>query len=123
MTKRKQSLLTPELVEHIERRMVEFRGFCPELAEAIGVLTFGQAFGWKGVWMIYSRSKIKKMEAALDLSFRDHMPERTEQSSRILGVRMADEIGKYWAIVKGEHPVPHKAYVDDEGQSDLFMTG
>ena len=125
MSKRKHPPLLPEdLAAHVERRAAEFRGYCPELAEAIGALVFGQVFGWKGVWMIYSRSKVKSMEAALGLTFRDVMPERTEESSRILGVRLADELGKYWAVVKGEVPVQGgKAYADDEGQSDLFMTG
>jgi len=117
-------LLPPELAQHVAGLFPTYRGYCPELAEAIGALVFGQAFGWKGVFMIYSRGKVRSMEKILGLNFREVMPERTENSSRIHGVRLADEIGRFWAVVKGEVPVRGgKGYADDEGQSDLFLTG
>ena len=49
------------------------------------------------------------------------MPERTELSTRITGIRWADQLGKFWAVVKGEVPVPGgKARMNDGDQPDLF---
>ena len=125
MTKPKAAtLLPPETAQHVAAMLPEWRGYCPNLSEALGGLMFGQAFGWKGLYMIHSRAKVRAMETTLGLVFREVLPERTALTSKIYGIRIADELGKFWAVVKGEIPVPGgKGYADDEGQSDLFMTG
>ena len=94
-------LLPPELAQHVAALLPEYRGYCPELAEAIGALVFGQAFGWKGVFMIYSRSKVRSMGGS-SASTSARSCRSAPLSSRILGIRLADEIGKFWAVVKGE---------------------
>ena len=121
----KRASLLPYLPADTEASVIEaaksFRGYAPRLADALGALAFGQIYGWRAVMICYSRSTVKGYEQALGISFRDHMPDRTDVSHRILGVRLADDLGKFWAVVKGEVSVPGgKAYVDDEGQSDLF---
>ena len=74
--------------------------------------------------MIHTRGTVKKYEKILGLEFKDCMPERTEYTDRLLGIRLADEIGKFWAVVKGEVPVPGgKAYMHGEDQDDLFLGG
>ena len=125
MTKAKTApLLPPETAHHVAALLPEWRGYCPDLSEALGALVFGQAYGWKGLYMIHSRTKVRAMEATLGLNFREILPERTALTSKIIGIRVADEIGRFWAVVKGEVPVRGgKGYADDEGQSDLFMTG
>lgn len=114
--------LSPELSAHVAAVVHEYRGSCPSLSEAIGALVFGQFYGWKGVYMIYSRAKVRSMEEILGLKFREVMPERTDDSARINGIRIADELGKFWAVAKAEISVPGgKQYADDLGQSDLFL--
>jgi hypothetical protein len=119
--KRLLPFLPPEVDQAVVQTASEYRGHCGTLAGALGALTFGQLYGWKAVWLVHSRSTIKEYEAALGISFRDHMPERTELSSRITGIRWADELGKFWAVVKGEVSVPGgKARMNDGDQPDLF---
>lgn len=118
------AFLPASVSDQVQRSAVEYRGYAPIVADGLGALVFGQLYGWRGVMMLYSRSRIRDFEKALGITFRDHMPERTELSARITGVRVADEIGKFWAVVKGEVPVQGgKAYVDDVGQDDMFRTG
>jgi len=121
----KRARLLPYLPADVEDSVVQavldYRGMAPKVADALGALAFGQLYGWRGVMMIYSRSTVRGYEQALGITFKDHMPDRTEVSDRILGVRVADELGRFWAVVKGEISVPGgKSYVDDEGQGDLF---
>lgn len=116
--------LTAEQSASVEKAMAEYKGYAPALSDAVGALVLGQLYGWKAVYMIHSRSSIKRFEEILGLSLRDSMPERTELSSRILGVRLADELGRFWAVVKGDVSVPGgKSYLDDLGQADLFHEG
>ena len=113
--------LPPETEETVVQRASEYRGHCATLAGALGALAFGQLYGWKAVWLVHSRGTIKSYEEALGISFRDHMPDRTELSTRIVGIRWADELGKFWAVVKGEVSVPGgKARMNDGDQPDLF---
>ena len=115
--------LDPSVAAQVEKAALEYRGYAPTVADALGARVFGQLYGWRGVMMLYSRSRIRDFEAALGISFRDHMPDRTDHSARILGVDLADRIGKFWAVVKGEVQVPGgKAYIDDADQPDMFRT-
>lgn len=126
MTKQKQSMfpfLPSEQSAAVEKAIAEYKGYAPRVSHAIGALVLGQLYGWRAIVMIHSRSNIREFEAILGVTFRDVMPDRTELSDRILGVRIADELGKFWAVVKGDVSVPGKSYVDDAGQSDLFIGG
>lgn len=115
--------LDSSVATQVEKAALEYRGYAPTVADALGALVFGQLYGWRAVMMLYSRSRIRDFESALGISFRDHMPDRTDHSARILGVDLADRIGKFWAVVKGEVPVPGgKAYIDDADQPDMFRT-
>lgn len=116
--------LSAEQSAAVVKRLQEYRGYAPTASDAVGALVLGQVYGWRGIMMLHSRSTVRKFEQVLGLSLRDCMPDRTQFSERILGVRIADEMGKFWAVVKGEVPVAGgKAYIDDAGQTDMFNTG
>jgi hypothetical protein len=124
---KKQTLLPflePEIADKVQDAALAFRGYAPQLSDSLGALVFGQLYGWRAVMMLHSRAKIRSYEEALGITFREHMPERTEHSDRILGVRLADELGKFWAVVKGDVSVPGgKAFIEDERQAEIFRTG
>ena len=107
----------------VVQRCTTYRGQADDISNALGALVFGQLYGWRGVYMTHSRAMIRRYESILGIKFRECMPERTDASQRILGVRIADEVGKFWAVVKGEHYVTGKGYADDVGQADLFRSG
>jgi hypothetical protein len=108
----------------VEERTKHFRGLSDTLSAALGALTVGQYYGWRGLYFIHSPSTVRKYEKLLGIKFSEVMPERTDETSRLLGVRIADELGRYWAVVKGEVTVPGgRSYLDDKDQADLFNTG
>jgi hypothetical protein len=118
------SHLPADVRQIVDERINNFRGFSDVLSAAIGALVTGHYYGWRGLYCIHSPTTVRKYEKILGVKFSEVMPERTENTSRLLGVRMADEIGRYWAVVKGEVTVPGgRGYVDDKDQSDLFNTG
>lgn len=113
--------LDPETATQVETACATYRGQSDMISSALGALMFGQLYGYRGVCMAHTRQAVRRYEALLGIKFREHMPERTELSERILGIRAADEIGKFWAVVKGEIAVQAKRWVDDVGQGDLFQ--
>ncbi len=113
--------LTPEQNATVEASVSTYRGQSDTISDALGALAFGQFYGWRGLYMAHGRQKIRRFEAVLGIRLRESMPERTDLSERILGVRVADEIGKFWAVVKGDVSVRGgKRHMDDLAQADLF---
>jgi len=123
-TTRLLPFLSADAEAQVQESALTYHGYAPLVSEALGALVFGQLYGWRAVMMLHNRSKIKSFEQALGVSFRECMPDRTDVSDRILGVKLADELGKFWAIVKGEVSVPGgKAFLDHDDQADMFRTG
>lgn len=114
------SFLDASTAASVEQRLAAYRGDGEDISGAVGALVMGQLYGFRGVAMVLSRAKLRRYEELLGLKLRDHMPERTDLSRRILGVRISDEVGKFWAVVKGDHWVSGKGRADDFGQADLF---
>lgn len=115
------SNLTPEQRATVDAAVANYRGFSDKLSAALGGLAAGYYFGWRGLLMVHDRSTIKKYEAILGLDFKECLPERTEHTDRLFGIRLADQLGKFWAVVKNEIAVPGgKAFMDDDGQGDMF---
>lgn len=125
--------LTPESLPFLDletaKTVVEnastYKGQSNVISDALGALLFGQLYGAKGLAMAHTRASVRRFEAVLGVKFSDHMPERTSLSTRIFGVRAADEIGRFWAIAKGDVSCPDKRMMgdDSEGQGDLFLSG
>jgi hypothetical protein len=112
--------LDPEAAAQVKHACATYRGDADHVAYALGALLFGQLYGFKGLAMAYTRPAMRRSEALLGIKLREHMPDRTDLSRRLLGVRVADEVGKFWAVVRGDHFVVGKGVADDLGQSDLF---
>jgi hypothetical protein len=74
---------------------------CSVLMSAIGALVFGREVGWKGIRVCMSASTFRKYEKILGIRFRDVVPERTSESTRIVGIQMADAFGKFWQALSG----------------------
>lgn len=124
MDKHPFSNLTPEQQAAIDQVVRNYSGMSDLLSSALGALAMGHYVGWRGLLMVHNRQTLRRYEDILGAKFSDLLPERTDQTDRLLGIRIADKLGKFWAVVKGEVRVPEgKALIDSDGQIDLFVGG
>lgn len=119
------AFLPPDVAAQVIEAAETHKGQAHHISDALGALLFGQIYGFRGLAVTQTRQAMRRYEAVLGIKYSEHMPHRTELSSRILGVRVADELGKFWAVVKGEVTVPDRRLISDlpEGQPDLFIEG
>ncbi len=110
----KQKRVSDEkLLEIIEKASDNFEGDFTVLESAIGALIVGRTVGWHGLRVCHSGRTFHRYEEILDIKFREVLPDRTEQSTRLRGVRMADKIGKFWqAISAGMIPAREAKVMD-----------
>src|SRR3954452_24357815 len=88
-----------ELMEIIDRACTEFEGDATVLESAIGALVFGRLVGWHALRLMHAGRTFKRYEQILGVKFRDVLPDRTDQAGRLRGIRLADNIGKFWQAV------------------------
>ena len=105
--------LDSEVEAAICQRIAEFKGDSTVLEAALGSLILGQHFGYRGLRMIHNPSTYRKYERILGISFQDVVPERTHLSRKLTGIKIADELGKFWDIVMGRTKVAKKGELTD----------
>lgn len=113
--------MNPETREAVDLAVKNFSGMSDKLSAALGALALGEYLGWRGLLFVHDRRTLRGFEEILGFAFKDALPEQTEYTERLLGYRIADKLGKFWAVVKNEISVPQgKGFMDAEGQEDLF---
>lgn len=79
-----------------------FYGPGDELVGAVGMLLVGQVYGWRVMRLITSRKMWKRYREIFDVpDLKDLMLERGALAGRSRGLRIADELERYWDLVKG----------------------
>lgn len=112
--------MNPDQKAIVDEAVKNYSGMADQLSAALGALTLGEYLGWRGLLIVHDRRTLKRHEEILGLTFKDVLPEKTEHTERLLGWRIADRLGKFWAVVKGEVRVPEGKGFMDDGQEDLF---
>lgn len=93
-----------ELVAHLDKITIEFKGTINELESAIGFLMIGRHFGWKPLILIHDKSTVKKYEKILQLNFRDELEPVGEYAEKCNAYRAVQKVTSFWKAVKGEIP-------------------
>ena len=93
-----------EMMDIIDKATDTYNGDSCILGSALGALCFGTKFGWRALRLSHSASTYSKYEKILGIKFKQVCPERTVLSSRSIALKLADSIGNFWAIAKGEVP-------------------
>jgi hypothetical protein len=89
-----------ELYKRIDEVAKEFRGQIPDLYRIVGVVVVGRLYGWRVVRLTVSGTTW----AAVTKWFgdpKDWMPERGRLAYKSVGLKLVDQIGDYWAFIKG----------------------
>jgi hypothetical protein len=89
-----------ELNARIEELCETHRGQLDDLYRAVGMMVVGKYFGWRVMRLVSTRSDwanaVKLFEDP-----KEWMRERGRFADRSLGLKIADEMGKFWEIIKG----------------------
>ncbi len=88
-----------QIVAHLEKITPEWHGNLAVYEQAVGGLFCGHFHGYQCLRICHAWRTLKKWESALDVTFRDVLPDRTEHSRKVRGVRMADNFDKFWQAV------------------------
>jgi len=93
-----------ELVAHIDKITIDFKGSLHDLEAAIGYLMISRHFGWKPLLLIHEKQTLKKYEAILQLNIRDEVPEEGKYAHKSVAWLAVQKIKSFWKAVKGEIP-------------------
>lgn len=85
----------------IEQIVREYRGDPGHLERALGAYVLGQFYGWRVLRLIHGQDSLKRYAGILGVDWSRDVPERTGLSSRCRGIRIADKVGAYWRVVRG----------------------
>jgi hypothetical protein len=93
-----------ETLKVIDAAIKRFDGNSDILGSAIGALHIGRAMGWKTLYLIHTKSTIRKYEKVLDLTFREVLDEKTSYSTKSTAFKAVQKVSNFWKAVKGEIP-------------------
>lgn len=91
-----------ELYARIEQIIRDYEGQCNDLEDAIGALMFGFFVGWKPLFLMHDKKRIKRMERILGLEFREVLPEEGSLAHKSLAWTMLQRLkASFWNAVNG----------------------
>jgi hypothetical protein len=99
MSKAVKRMTDEEMLRIMDQACQEYEGHCSVLESALGALVLGREIGWQALRLMHSGRTYRRYEGILGVRFRDVLEERTKQSDRMMGIRMADKLGKFWQVV------------------------
>jgi len=91
-----------DLVKVANKAIKDFKGHIPDLENAIGMLTVGRQLGWKPLYLIHSKSTIRKYEHILGVRLRDVLPEAGPKAEKSYAYIMSVGVSNFWKAVSGE---------------------
>ena len=91
-----------KILDHLDKRLVEFSGDLPELEQALGFYLMGRHVGWKVLVLIHNKRTIRNFEKILDINIRTEFPELGPDCERSLGYRIAKTVSNFWKAVSGD---------------------
>jgi|WetSurSiteA1Bulk_404760.scaffolds.fasta_scaffold29676_2 hypothetical protein len=101
------SMTQEQLVEHIDKVTKDYKGDITVLYSAIGVLSLGESFGWRVLRITLGSPTYTKYQRILGIDFKTQFPERGRYAHKSLGLKIADQTGNFWNVVKGIESINH----------------
>ena len=98
-------------MKKLDETIDSYSGPAQVLESAIGTLIVGQMYGWRVLKMCHTHSSLRKYEKILGLKFEDVCPQETEITSRCRGIQIADKLGGYWKVARGDVKVENKTHI------------
>jgi hypothetical protein len=93
--------LKPEDLDVICRAWVEYVGLLEVFESAVGALVVGRFGGYDVLRLLHGSRTLRRYETILNISFKERLPSRTKDSSRMHGIRRADKFQQFWKALAG----------------------
>jgi hypothetical protein len=94
-----------ELNAKIAELCETYRGSLEDLYRAVGMMVVGRYFGWRVMRLVSTRSDWTHATAMFD-DPKMWMRDRDRFAYRSYGLHLADELGKFWEIIRGVVSIP-----------------
>jgi len=93
-----------QIIALIDKAVATYDGSCNDLEGAIGALLVGRRMGWKPLFLMHDKKKIKKYEAVLGVDFREMLVPEGDKAHRSVAYKAAKKISNFWKAVTGNIP-------------------
>jgi hypothetical protein len=94
-----------ELMKKIEEVTRDYKGDIGNFYEAVGMLVVGRLFGWRVIRLV-SSGRSWTFTCKLFGDLKELLPERGRYAHKSVGLRISDELGEYWEIIKRHKTMP-----------------
>lgn len=94
-----------EMLEIIDQVSGGFKGQLDDLYKVVGMIVMGRLFGWRVVRLVSTPVLWKKANQLFG-DPKELMPERGKYAHKSIGLKIVDELGQYWDVIKGKSPLP-----------------
>ncbi|MEN8721114.1 MAG: hypothetical protein ABF296_12725 [Oceanococcaceae bacterium] len=91
-----------EKLQIVQRAACNFHGQFADLERAVGMLMLGDAYGWRVLTLAHERRTLRKYEEILGITVREAFDERGPLATKSIGLKITDQLGNFWKVVKGE---------------------
>ncbi|MFM8445602.1 MAG: hypothetical protein ACKN9W_19965 [Methylococcus sp.] len=98
---------SPEIQQMIFNASQTYSGQMDDFYQAVGMLVIGRLYGWRVMRIAGTHANWKTANQIFG-DLKTLMDERGELAHRSLGLRLADEAGRYWEIVRGVVKIPQQ---------------
>ena len=92
------------VIELIDKAVKTFRGQYPSLDRALGMYFMARAMGWKPIYLMRDKRKIREAEGILGIDFREHFPEVGPHADKSVAWTLAKKVSSFWRAVRGDYP-------------------
>jgi hypothetical protein len=100
--------MTPEqLVDHIDKVTKDYKGDITLLYGAIGVLSVGDALGWRVLRITLGSHTYTKYQRILGIDFKTQFEPKGRYAHKSLGLKIVEQADNFWNVVKGIESINH----------------
>lgn len=103
-----------EVIRLLEASILSFRGSSARLDRAIGMYMITRQTGWKPLYLMRDKRKIKEAEEILGIDFREHFPEVGPRPDKSLAWRTLTRAQSFWRAVRGDYPDVRSSEIGDD---------
>jgi hypothetical protein len=100
------------LLDHLDKRIVDFEGNVDDLEAALGAYLCARHVGWKPMALVHNKRTIRKFEQILGIEFRTAFEDEGPDAERSLAYRVAKSLSNFWKAVSGEVPIKDKRVLE-----------
>lgn len=91
-----------KIVDKLDAAIKNHHGLTDTMEQAVGMYFLGRHFGWKVLYIIHSKSTIRKYESMLGIKVQEEFDPVGPDAERSYGWVAVQKISNFWKAVSGE---------------------